>query len=62
MCGHGMAVLSLIEHLTDKVKQGTATMDAACRARARQCHCGIFNPARAAELLRTYITGQDCNT
>jgi hypothetical protein len=59
MCGHGMVAFSLIEHLAGEVARGAVTMESACKTLARQCHCGIFNPVRAAELLTTYIAGNE---
>jgi len=65
MCGHGMVSFRLVEHLADGVRRGSVGLKEACRRLARQCHCGIFNPARAEDILSAYIavdkqpTGED---
>lgn len=48
MCGHGMISFNLIKSLAEKVKKGTMTSKAAAEKLAGLCHCGVFNPARAA--------------
>ncbi|MFZ7101562.1 MAG: hypothetical protein ACOWWO_02755 [Peptococcaceae bacterium] len=52
MCGHGMVAFSLIEHLAGQVARGIITAEKAAEKLARQCHCGVFNPTRAARILR----------
>ena len=52
MCGHGMVSFSLIEHLCDEIKKGNTTVDKAAEKLANQCHCGVFNPKRVADLLK----------
>lgn len=52
MCGHGMVAFSLIEFLADKVKQGKMSAEKAAERMAKQCHCGVFNPVRGAEILK----------
>ncbi|HNR03217.1 MAG: hypothetical protein PHI04_00060 [Clostridiaceae bacterium] len=52
MCGHGMVSFSLIEHFCEEIEKGRITADEAARKLAKQCHCGVFNPTRAAEILR----------
>lgn len=51
MCGHGMVSFNLVRHLAQSVKEGLPPEDAA-REMAKQCHCGVFNPVRAARILR----------
>lgn len=51
MCGHAMTSVSLVEEMIAKVKKGRLTPEAAARQLAEPCVCGIFNHARAAELL-----------
>lgn len=51
MCGHGMISFNLIKHLTDKVVEGRLTAAAAATELAGNCHCGVFNPRRAAAIL-----------
>ena len=52
MCGHGMVASNLVKSLVDDLKAGQITADEAGKELAKQCACGIFNPARAAELLQ----------
>lgn len=51
MCGHGMVAFSLVEDLAEQVKKG---MDAekAAEEMAKLCHCGVFNTARGANILK----------
>jgi hypothetical protein len=51
MCGHGMVASNLVKSMVDEVKSGRKTPEEAAKVLAPQCACGIFNPARAAELL-----------
>lgn len=51
MCGHGMVAFNLIKHLVNEIKAGRKTPSAAAHELAVQCHCGIFNVARAVPLL-----------
>ena len=51
MCGHGMVSATLLDSLADDVKAGRKSTQDAAKEMARQCVCGIFNPARAAKLL-----------
>lgn len=51
MCGHGLVSVNLVRRLVREIEAGKRTADDAGRELARQCICGIFNPARAAELL-----------
>lgn len=55
MCGHGMVTASLIEKVVEEVKKGKATPEQAAEKLFRPCMCGIFNPHRAAQLLRAMI-------
>jgi len=52
MCGHAMVASNLVKSLVDDLKAGQVTADEAGKELAKQCACGIFNPARAAELLQ----------
>ena len=52
MCGHAMVASNLVKSLVDDLKAGQITADEAGKELAKQCACGIFNPARAAELLQ----------
>ncbi len=51
MCGHGMVSFNLVRRMVREIQAGKRTAEDAARELARQCICGIFNPARAAELL-----------
>jgi len=51
MCGHGMVAFSLVEKALEDLEAGRTTAARAARELAAQCHCGIFNPARAEALL-----------
>ena len=45
---------NLIEDQIEKVKSQKKTAEKAADELARQCVCGIFNPARAAKLIEKY--------
>jgi hypothetical protein len=47
-----MVASNLVKSLVDDLKAGQVTADEAGKELAKQCACGIFNPARAAELLQ----------
>jgi hypothetical protein len=52
MCGHGQVAFRLIEEAVEAVRRGRQTPEQAARQLAEPCVCGIFNPVRAAELIR----------
>ncbi|MDH4265726.1 MAG: hypothetical protein OEW45_08830 [Deltaproteobacteria bacterium] len=52
MCGHALIAPKLIEAMVDSIKKGKQTPEAAAEELARQCSCGVFNPYRAAKLLK----------
>jgi hypothetical protein len=52
MCGHAMVATNLVQSLIDEIKAGERSAEDAGKELARVCECGIFNPVRAAELLR----------
>ena len=52
MCGHGMVTASLIEEVKEEVKKGKLTAVQGAEKLFRPCMCGVFNPDRAAKLLR----------
>jgi len=52
MCGHGMVTVSLIEEVVAEVKGGECAPEEGAERLFRPCMCGIFNPHRAAELLK----------
>jgi hypothetical protein len=51
MCGHGMVSFNLVRRMVREIKAGRRTAEEAAKELAKQCICGIFNPARAVELL-----------
>jgi hypothetical protein len=52
MCGHAMVASNLVKSLVDEIKSGERSAEDAGKELARICECGIFNPVRAAELLK----------
>lgn len=52
MCGHAMVASNLVKSLADEVKSGNRSAEDAGKELAGLCECGIFNPSRAAELLK----------
>jgi hypothetical protein len=52
MCGHGMVSFNLVKHMVEEITAGHLTSEEAALQLAEPCVCGIFNPARAARLLR----------
>ncbi len=55
MCGHGMVTLGLIDEVIDEVKKGDCSPEEGAERLFKPCMCGIFNPHRAAKLLRTMM-------
>ncbi len=55
MCGHAMVSKHLFNHLLEQVKSGRVTPEDAAEEMAKQCVCGIFNPKRAAQLIRKAV-------
>lgn len=55
MCGHSMVGFNLVRRMAGDVKDGRLGLEEASRVLARPCSCGVFNPARARELLQKYI-------
>jgi hypothetical protein len=51
LCGHHMVAPQLVHKLIRNIRSGRATPEVAARELARQCVCGVYNPARSAELL-----------
>ncbi len=51
MCGHSLVTAGLTKKLIADIKRGKVEPDKAAEKLARNCLCGIFNPARAARLL-----------
>ncbi len=57
MCGHGMVSQSLAQKMIDWVKEGRRTPEQAAGYLTRFCSCGVFNPARAARVLKQAARG-----
>lgn len=52
MCGHGMVSVNLIKKMLDRVKKRKLSAEKAAENLFRPCMCGIFNPHRAAKLIK----------
>lgn len=61
MCGHGMVSHSLAKKMVDWVKEGRRTPEEAVCYMARFCSCGVFNPARAARVLKMAVNQETAN-
>lgn len=55
MCGHAQVPGTLVRHLAQQVKAGKITAEEAGLRMGRQCTCGVFNVARAAELVAAMV-------
>jgi len=51
MCGHGMVPANLVERMLVEIKRGKKTPREGALELTRPCHCGIYNPVRAEQLL-----------
>lgn len=58
MCGHGLISAELVGEMVDQIRKGRRTRKDAANHLASLCHCGIFNPKRAEELLSALIDSQ----
>jgi hypothetical protein len=58
MCGHGMIGHGLAKKMIDWVKEGRRTPEQAAGCLTRFCSCGVFNPARAARVLKQAGRGE----
>ncbi len=56
MCGHAMISEHLTEAMIEGVRQGKTAAEEAAIELARQCVCNVFNPARAAQLIKKYVS------
>lgn len=57
MCGHGMVAQSLAKKMIDWVKEGRRTPEQAATYMQRFCSCGVFNPVRAARIIKEAAEG-----
>ena len=55
MCGHGMVSVGLIEEVIADIKSGECSVEEGAERLFRPCMCGIFNPHRAAQLLKAMV-------
>ncbi len=55
MCGHAQVPGTLVRHLAERVKAGKLTAEEAGMMMGHQCTCGVFNVARAAELVAAMV-------
>ena len=55
MCGHGMVPANLVEKTLWEIKKGRKTLRQGALELTRPCHCGIYNPARAEQLLQRLL-------
>lgn len=58
MCGHGQVSRYLVDDLVEQIKAGSMSIEEAAIELGKPCLCGLFNPKRAAMLLRK-LTGSD---
>jgi hypothetical protein len=59
MCGHGMVSTNLVKAMADEIRVGRRTPEEAVKLIAPNCTCGIFNPVRAAKLLKELTGGAE---
>lgn len=52
MCGHGMVTVKLIEKVVEDIRREAITAEEGAEELFKPCMCGVFNPYRAAKLLR----------
>ncbi len=55
MCGHGMVTAELIGQVAEDIKAGRVTAEEGAEELFKPCMCGIFNPHRAAKLLKALV-------
>jgi hypothetical protein len=58
MCGHGMISKKLVANMAEEVKEGKTSTHKASKKLAKPCSCGIFNTARAEELIRRMVNSE----
>ncbi len=51
MCGHALISANLVRAMVEDIKAGRKTPEQAAKVLAPNCACGVFNTARAADLL-----------
>jgi len=55
MCGHGLVSGGLVKKIVEDIKKKKIAVEKAAVELAKPCLCGIFNPHRAAILLRKLV-------
>jgi hypothetical protein len=55
MCGHGLVSGHLVKKMAEDIRKKKITIEKAAEELARPCLCGIFNPYRAAKLLKRMV-------
>ncbi|MGB9701023.1 MAG: hypothetical protein ACPL5I_16745 [Thermodesulfobacteriota bacterium] len=58
MCGHAMVSPDLVKHLLEEVQEGKRSLEEAAVELSRLCDCGVFNPARAAKIMKKMLNGK----
>jgi len=58
MCGHGLVSGRLVKKMVEDIKKKKSNVEKAAIELAKPCLCGIFNPDRAAKLLKKMV-GQE---
>lgn len=58
MCGHGFVTFNLAKKALEDVASGQADIDETVETLSRPCLCGLFNPARAREILLSKKTAK----
>lgn len=58
MCGHGMVTVGLIYSVVEDVRAGRITPEEGAETLFEPCMCGVFNPHRAAVLLRAMASAK----
>ena len=56
MCGHAMIAPNLVRHLVEKVRAGSMAPDEGSKILGSMCECGVFNTARAENLVQVMAT------
>jgi len=55
LCGHGMVSFNFVRKMIEQVKLRRLTPKAAARMLGKCCECGVFNPARAEQMLEQIL-------
>jgi hypothetical protein len=58
MCGHALVSAELVREKIESVARGELSPERAALQLSELCECGIFNPARAENLVRTLSTAR----